>query len=319
MTDQRGRILGVGLKKYGGPEVLETVLLGPEPLGPQDVRIAVKAAAVNPTDAVLRVGTRAVADTPVGEADVPGMDAAGVIVEVGDRVTTVALGDRVAAFVLPAGEHGAYRSEVVVPASSVVRAPRDTTHAEAATLLLNALTAKVALDVLDLEAGQTVAVTGAAGAVGGYVVQMAKDAGLIVVADASTSDRALVGELGADELVARGPGFADAVRAVRPDGVDGLVDAANQTVEVLEAVKDGGAVATLRGYAGDGSDRITVEPVQIAPFVQQHDVLDGLRELAEKGVLTLRVANTLPADQAVEAHRRLDEGGLRGRLVLTFE
>ena len=96
------------------------------------------------------------------------------------------------------------------------------------------------------------AVTGAAGAFGGYVVQLAKADGLTVVADASEADEELVRGLGADVVVRRGDDVADRIREHFPEGVDGLADGSVQDALVLPAVKDGGAVATVRGYRGDG-------------------------------------------------------------------
>jgi NADPH:quinone reductase-like Zn-dependent oxidoreductase len=89
------------------------------------------------------------------------------------------------AIVIPDGQHGAYAQQVAVPARSAVRTPVGASDAEAATLPMNGLTARLALDLLSLRPGQTVAVTGAAGAVGGYAVQLAKAGGLRVIADAS--------------------------------------------------------------------------------------------------------------------------------------
>src|SRR5215218_10389452 len=131
---------------------------------------------------------------------------------------------------------GAYAEYVVVDADQVVAAPVGSSHAEAATLPMNGLTARRALDVLDLAPGQTVAVTGAAGAVGGYVVQLAKADGLRVIADAAPADEQLVTELGADELVARGPGVGERIRWLHPEAVAAVVDAALQGDEVLPAL-----------------------------------------------------------------------------------
>src|SRR5207247_3536330 len=103
--------------------------------------------------------------------------------------------------VVPRGGHGAYREQIVLNARAVVPAPAGTTHVEACTLPMNGLTALQSLDLLDLSPGQTLAVTGAAGAYGGYVVQLAKAEGLTVIADASAADHALVAALGADIVV----------------------------------------------------------------------------------------------------------------------
>jgi NADPH:quinone reductase-like Zn-dependent oxidoreductase len=183
---------------------------------------------------------------------------------------------------------------------------------------MNGLTARLALDRMALRPGQVLAVTGAAGAFGGYVVQLATSDGLTVVADASAADEELVRELGADVVVRRGDDVAAQIRERFPDGVDGLADGSVQDAAVLPAVKDGGAVATVRGYRGDGQRELRVFPVRVREYAEEAEALDRLREQVEKGELTLRVAQTFPAADAAEAHRRLEAGGVRGRLVLTF-
>lgn len=309
----------IGVREYGGPDVLQVVDLPPEPLGEGEVRISVKATAVSPTDTLLRAGARSTTGHPDEGVDVPGMDVAGVVAEMGPGVDTgVAVGDHVMGIVLPLRTHGAYREDIVLPARSVVKAPAGSTDAEASTLPMNGLTAVHALDVLDLEPGQVLAVTGAAGAFGGYVVQLAKVVGLTVAADASEPDEDLVRGLGADVVVRRGPDVAERFREHFPDGVDGLADGALLNEAALPAVRDGGAVATVRGYAGDGQRGLRVTPVAVARYSQEWEKLDRLRQLVEEGRVTLRVADTYPAERAADAHRRFEAGGVRGRLVLLF-
>jgi NADPH:quinone reductase-like Zn-dependent oxidoreductase len=247
------------------------------------------------------------------------MDAAGEVVDVGADVDTgIAVGDRVMAIVLPSGPHGAYRSDLVVPARSVTRVPAGASDVEAATLPMNGLTARFALDSLHLQPGQVLAVTGAAGAFGGYVIQLAKADGITVVADAADKDRDLVKQLGADVVLPRGDGFVEAIRERYLDGVDGLADGALLNETALPAVKDGGRMATVRGWDGGDQDRVTVVPVMVFEHALEWEALDRLREQVEDGVLTLRVADVLPATQAAEAHKQLEAGGVRGRLVLQF-
>jgi NADPH:quinone reductase-like Zn-dependent oxidoreductase len=181
---------------------------------------------------------------------------------------------------------------------------------------MNGLTARLALEVLGLEPGQTLAVTGAAGALGGYAIQLAKADGLRVVADASPDDEKLVNDLGADIVVARGPDFAQSVRDVVPEGVDGLIDGAVLDQVAAYPVRDGGRVATVRGFKGEEVRGITFHPVWVRDYAKEQIELDRLRQQVEDGQVTLRVAGTLPAEQAAEAHRRLEAGGIRGRLVL---
>jgi NADPH:quinone reductase len=213
---------------------------------------------------------------------------------------------------------GAYADELVVSAESVVRVPAGTDFTAAATLPMNGLTARTALDLLDLPADATVAVTGAAGAVGGYAVQLAKADGLHVIADAAKADEELMHRLGADKIVRRGEGFADRIRALVPNGVDGLVDAAVLDEAVVPAIRDHGALAVLRGWDGQPGRGITVGKVFVREQVTNTAALDRLRQQVEDGALTLRVARVFPADQAAEAHHLLQAGGLRGRIVLDF-
>jgi NADPH:quinone reductase len=311
----------IGLTEWGGPEVLHAMEL-PEPeAGPGQLKIRVRAAAVNPADTLLRSGGMAAQLADVPPPFVPGMDAAGVLEQVGAGVVTdLRPGDRVVAVVSPRGSHGAYAEHVVVPAESVVRAPAGATDAEAATLPMNGLTALQAMDTLALRPGQTLAVTGAAGAVGGNAVQLAKAEGLRVVADASAADEPLVRDLGADIVVRRGNDFADRVREVLPEGTDAVVDSALLNQLVLPAVRDGGQIVTLRGFRGprERVRDITFHPIDVADYARAHARFDHLRQMAEDGLITLRVAGTFPEAQAAQAHRALEAGGARGRLVLEF-
>src|SRR5215217_3197884 len=305
----------VAVTEFGGPEVLHVVDVPAEPLGPGQVRLRVQAAAVNPTDTHARSGAYAGRDPVKTPPWVPGMDVAGVVAEVGDGVDHLEVGDPAMGIVVP---FGPYREDKVLPGDSVVRAPKGVDAVAASTLPMNGLTARLALDLMGLARGQVLAVTGAAGAFGGYVVQLAKADGLTVVADASEADEELVRGLGADVVVRRGDDVAERIRAHFPDGVDGLADGAVQDALVLPAVKDGGAVATVRGYCGDGQRGLRVFPTLVRRVAEDRAALDRLRRQAEDGVLTLRVARTLPAEEAAEAHRMLELGGIRGRLVLTF-
>jgi NADPH2:quinone reductase len=313
----------VAVTEFGGPEALHVVEVPEVHAGPGEVRVAVRAATVNPTDVGVRSGLYArLAGTPPQWPAVPGMDVAGVVDEVGPGTDgRLAVGDRVMAIVLPSGSHGAYREQVALPAASVVAAPSGVDDATASTLPMNGLTARLALDEMALRPGAVVAVTGAAGSFGGYLVELAKAEGLTVVADASDADVELVRSLGADVVLPRGEGFAAAVRERYPDGVDGLADGALLGALALPAVRDGGVVITVRGYRGDDAEQelargLRVVPVFVRDYALNTAALERLREQAEAGEVTLRVADVVPAADATEAHRRMEAGGVRGRLVL---
>jgi len=312
----------VGLTRFGGPEVLEIIEL-PEPhAGPGEVRVRVHAAAVNPSDLAVRASgyNGRMAGLPLPH--IPGWDAAGVIDEIGPGTDgRFALGDRVVALAYSSSPtKGAYQQQLIVPAASVVHAPGKLDFPAASALLMNALTARLGLDGMKLAPGQTLGVTGSAGALGGFVIQLAKADGLRVIADVSDrpSDRELVKQLGADELIARGPGFNERVRALVPDGVDGLFDTALLNGATVPAIANGGGLVTVRAWNEPVERGIRVFPVFVATALTDTAKLERLRDQADAGVLTPRVAKVLPASQAADAHRTLEKGGLRGRLVLDF-
>jgi len=311
----------VTFSRFGGPEVLEVSNL-PEPKpGPGEVRLRVAAATVNPTDISFRSGRhtadelRALGALP---PYVPGMELAGVVDAVGEG-SRWPLGERVMAIVNPRRAGGGAQAElVVVPDASVARVPEGQSLEAAATLPMNGLTVRLALDWLALRPGQTLGVTGAAGAVGGYAVELGRAEGLRVLAVAAPKDEAVVRRFGAAIVVPRGDAAVRGLRDAAGGGVDGLIDAAVLDGAVLPAIRDGGKLATVRGFSGPSERGIAIEPVRVGSYVLNHEALERLGRLVAAGKLTLRVAETFPPERVAEAQRRLAAGGTRGRLVLSF-
>jgi NADPH2:quinone reductase len=310
----------IGLTEFGGPEVLKIVDLPDPHPGQREVRIRVHAVAVNPTDLTFRAGGRAaqLADRP--PPYVPGMDVAGIIDELGHPTEgRLSIGAAVIAYVLPFGPHGGtYAERVVVDEASVVPAPRGATLPEASTLLLNATTARLSLDALALPTRATVAVIGSAGAVGGYAIQLAKADGLTVLAVAAPSDEKLVRGLGADLIVDPDGDIGVQIRDQLRGGAPGVIDGAALDALALPAVADGGGLVTLKGWNGPSERDIVIHPISSFSSATDTALFDRLRSQVEEGILSLRVAEVLPAREAGEAHRRLAAGGVRGRLVLDF-
>ncbi|MEU8800756.1 NADP-dependent oxidoreductase [Spirillospora sp. NPDC048819] len=321
------------VKAPGGPEALEEADVPVPVPGPGQVRIRVAAAAVNPVDAAVRSGALAGAGLmpAFGTPPTPGspiaagpraavgigMDVAGTVDETGPGVAHLTAGDEVIGLqdrldVPLAG----YAEAIVLDAGAVARAPRSVSPGEAATLPLNGLTALQALDLLGLPPGGTLLVTGAAGAVGGYAVELAALRGLRIVGSASAADEALVRRLGAEMFVPRDVHLADAVRALVPGGVDGAVDAALLSAAALDAVRSGGTFAAVNGGP---AVPVPLRGISVRNEWIRADAgqLGHLADLVDEGRLTLRVAGALPLAEAAKAHVRLEAGGLRGRLVLT--
>jgi len=307
----------VVITKPGDLDVLEVVDRPARKPVAGEVRIAVKAAAVNPTDIGLR--QRGGGDLPAPW--IPGMDAAGIVESAGPDVDRLSVGDEVMAAVSPRRpEGGAQQELLIVPAASVVPIPDGATLTEAATLPMNGLTARLGLELLGLNVGDTLAVTGGAGQLASYVIPLAKEQGLRVIADAKPEDEELVRSFGADVVVPRGQEFTDAVLEAAPDGVDGLYDTALLRRAAFPAIRDGGQIVVVRGWDGDEvEDRgIHVHPVMVATVLERTDWLEELRRLASEGRLKLRVAKAFPPEEAADAERLMDAGGLRGRAVIVF-
>lgn len=312
----------VTFSRLGGPEVLEVSQL-PEPQpGPGELRIRVAAATVNPTDISFRSGRQLsvaqLAEMGVQPPYIPGMELAGVVDAVGEG-TSWRAGDRVMAIVNPRRPGGGAQAErVVVPAASVARVPDGTSLEAAATLPMNGLTVRLALDQLALKPGQTLGVTGAAGAVGAYAVELGVNEGLRVIAMARPQDEALVKQLGAATFIPGGDMAILRMYEAAAGGVDGLIDAAVLDAAALPAIRDNGKLATVRGFAGPSERGITIEPVRVTSYVHNGEALDGLGRLVAEGKLTLRVAETFPPERAADAQRKMAGGGTRGRLVIVF-
>jgi NADPH:quinone reductase len=272
---------------------------------------------VNPVDAATRQGLMNVARPGViRDRDHVGIgwDVAGTVDAAGPGVTPFAAGDRVIGlrdrFDQALGTHA---EQVVLDAADVAPAPEGVDSAAASTLPLNGLTAVQALDLLGLAAGQTILVTGAAGGLGGFGVELAAMRGLRVIAAAGDDDEKLVRELGAAEFVPRSADLAVAVRDLVPGGVDAAFDAAVLGYPALDAVRAGGLFAAFIGPGPVPLRGIRVVPVSIHA---DGAALTALSALAAAGKLALRVASTYPLADAAAAHERLQAGGIRGRLVL---
>ncbi|MDM7830111.1 alcohol dehydrogenase catalytic domain-containing protein [Cellulomonas edaphi] len=289
-----------------GPDAVVDVVDVPvvEP-GPRQVRVRVEAAPVTATDVSALRGR-----LPLRPADryVLGWSLAGVVDAVGADVNDLEPGDPVLAmsdwFETLTGTQA---SSVVLPRTSVGRRPAALGPAEASVVALNALSAARALDLLDLPVGATLAVTGAAGSVGGFAIELARHRGLDVLAVAREADRAFVERTGAT-LAVRGTAL-DALQA------DGLLDSAVLGAPALAAVRDGGAFVAVTRPATPAPERgIRVTTLAV---VSDAAATEALAVLAADGTITPRVAATYPLRDASAAYAEVEGGtGRRGGVVL---
>jgi NADPH:quinone reductase-like Zn-dependent oxidoreductase len=294
----------VSFSQFGGPEVLQIVdLPDPQP-GPGEVRIAVRAAGVNPSDWKKRQGLM--------DAELPqtlGYEAAGVVDELGAGVTDVTVGDRVFGF----SAEGAAQAELAV-LSYYAPIPPSLDFPGAAALPAAVETATRALDQLGVGRGSTVLINGASGSVGSAAVQLAVARGARVIGTASPAHHDYLRSLGA-QPVAYGEGLAGRVRALAPGGVDLALDAAGSGVlpELIELAGDPEHVVTIADFGGAQQYGVRFSSGDSGRALH---ALAGLGALIESGRFSPPVTQTFPLAQVAEAHRVSEEGHARGKLVL---
>lgn len=308
------------IPKFGGPEVLRVGAIDVRAAEATEVRIAVRAAAVNPTDIATRSGLVAAAYAEFAPPFIAGMDAAGTIESVGTDITRFAPGDQVMAIVMPRRpEGGAHSALVVVPEAAVVPAPEGLSIEQAAMLPMNGLTALEALDCLGLTPGSTLGITGGAGFLAAFVIVLAKRAGLTVIADSRPEDRAIVLGRGADVVVDRGPDVAQRFSQAIPGGLDAVLDTAVLGHELFDCIRDGGRFGTVRTFTDTAPRGISVRPVWVRERLLDTAGLLHLSKLASEGAFPfLDISARFTPEQAPDAHQMVEAGGLRGRPLIIF-
>ena len=304
--------------RFGGPEVLEYREIAHATPGRGEVLVEVRAVGVNPIEWKIRSGRRA--SGPMSGPRRLGTDAAGIVVAVGEGVGSWAIGDEV----IVSGATGAYATEIVVAASKLTRKPSALGWEEAAAIPIPVGTAHQVITSLGVGEGDTFLLHGGSGAVGQAAIQLARRLGATVVATASEPNHDRLRELGAIP-VAYGPGLADRVRAVAPQGIDVALDGAgtDEAIEVSkELVADHHRVATIvqgaraaelgiRAWSGGSPVRLTTEEAAL-----RMDAVALAAALAADGVFELEIARRYPLAEAAEAHRQSETGHVRGKIVL---
>ncbi|MFT7870073.1 MULTISPECIES: NADP-dependent oxidoreductase [Amycolatopsis] len=300
--------------EFGGPEVL-TVVAAPEPRPlPTEVLVRVEAIGLNPLEPRLRAGEFPLLGPP---PFVLGWDISGVVEE--SLTWRFRPGDEVFGMPLFPRAASAYAEFVAAPGLHLARKPASLSHVEAAALPVAGLTAWQGLvDVGGVREGDRVLVHGGGGGVGHVAIQLAKALGAHVITTAAGGKREFVAGLGADEVVDYTVAdFAEVVRDVDLvlDTLGGEV--ASRSLEVLRtgghfvtavAEEDQALIAKFEA-AGRRFSGIAVEPDPVA--------LRGLADLVEQGRLRVSVQETFPFERIADAHRLIERGHLRGKVVLT--
>jgi NADPH2:quinone reductase len=296
---------------FGAPEVLR-LAERPDPApAPGEVVVRIRAANVNPTDLGVRSGQARARMPDLQPPFVPGWDLAGEVTAVGSEAKGFGPGDRVVGMIpfgRIGGRVGAYAQAAAVDPGWLAPLRTNLDDATAATLPLNALTARQALDMIAAPPGATLLVTGASGAVGGFATQLAARAGLRVLAQASHDDEAWVASLGAAEVIARDTDLA----TIGP--VDAVLDAVPLGPASTAMLRGGGiAVFTRPSRPAEPPRDLRFETVLVQSNAEQ---LRALTADLEEGRLRTRIAEVLPLAQAARAHELNETGGLRGKVLL---
>ena len=336
MTDM---MKAVQLHAFGGPENLQYGDTLRPLVGSDEVLVKVHAASLNPPDWYLRDGFRALPPEWRPNSTFPlilGTDVSGVVAAVGENVSEFIIGDEVYSMVrFPHGVmegSGAYADYVSVPSSELAMKPHRIGHVEAAGAPMSLLTAWQFLVELGHDApnpfqsfrhtpvpleGRTVLVNGAGGGVGHLAVQIAKWKGARVIAVASSRNRELLRDLGADEFI----DYTKTAAETEVKNVDLVLDAVGGTnmERFLSCIKQGGSLFLVNplGFAGQDDavrKNITVSTTQVRSNGAQ---LAESARLLEKGIIRVVIDSTYPLAMASAAHQRAAMGSIQGKIVLT--
>jgi enoyl reductase len=300
----------VVFEEYGGPEVLHLSDVDPGEPGPGQVRVRVRAAGVQPADSLFRRGVMR-QFLPARFPQRLGNEFAGVVDAVGPDVSAPAVGTAVIGWAAQV----CYAEHVLVPATDLVSKPDSLPWTHAGVLSASGQTAVTTLELLAVTAGDTVLIHAAAGGVGSFAVQLARRSGATVVGTASPRNHEYLRGLGAIP-VAYGEGLTDRVRAVVP-----RVDAALDGSGTLEALQSSVDLVADRSRIGTIAFSPAAAHLGVARLSTQRSAarLARLAALSAAGELTVEIQQAYPLAEAAQAHRDLDTGHVRGKLVLTTE
>lgn len=293
--------------EFGGPESQE-LIDRPVPVpGPGELGIRVRAAGVNPADWKVRTGgfgTSRPLPLPLG------FDASGVVTRVGAGVEDFAVGDEVLGTVEMG--RGAFAEDTLMRADATVAKPEGLSFIDAAALPTAGTTAYDGVHQLDLQAGQTLLILGIGGGVGVIAAQIAKVHGVKVIGTAGESKHDLVESLGATP-VTYGPGVADRLREVAPDGVDAIFDLIGGQAlhDVAELAKDPAKIVTT----ADSTTAIELGGVRVERD-RTKEALAKLVSVVAAGLVDPHVAQVFPLDKAGEALASVESGHARGKVVI---
>lgn len=291
--------------EYGGPDVLHMVEIEPPRAGSGQVRIVVHAAGVNPSDWKRREGQYREFEKVHFPAGL-GVEGAGVVDEVGEGVTDVAIGDAVFGF----GENLMAEQAIL---TYWAKKPANISFEVAAALPVVSDTATRALDQVGVEPGQTLLVNGAAGGVGTAIVQLARLRGISVIGTASAAKHEYLRNLGAIPTT-YGPGLEERARALTPSGIDAAIDVAGSGI-IRELIRIVGDPAHVLSVADFSAEQLGAK-FSHGPPIDPPGLFATMSELCSAGAFTMRIDQIFPLDQAIEAQKVSQVGHATGKLIV---
>ncbi|WP_169089140.1 NADP-dependent oxidoreductase [Paenibacillus sp. PL91] len=297
---------------FGGPEVMRVMEVPDPQAGPGQVRVRVKTAGVQHYDCAVRGGWTPAYGIAVNFPQIPGNEFAGIVDQVGERVTGFSKGSEVLGFAIL----NCYAEYVVVSADQIVSKPQTMSWEEAGGLTGNGQGAYIALKAIGVEPGETVLINGAAGSLGAFAVQLAKEWGAkTIIGTASESNHDYIRSLGAIPVTYE-EGLAGRLRELAPDGIDAAFDTAGGEGlrAAVELVRDKNRICTFFAY-----DLIEELGLRIVIGERSATRLAELVDLHTKGKLLIHIRQAFPLDRADDAHRAIESRHGRGKIVLMID
>ncbi|MGF1753549.1 NADP-dependent oxidoreductase [Vibrio makurazakiensis] len=326
------------IKNWGSSSEFEIADLSVPAIGPTDVLVKVAYSGLNPADWKIRAGHL---KAHMAEKSFPlaiGLDAAGTVVEVGESVTGISIGDRVASGsnLFEQGKHGSYAQYLSVAQSHVTKLPESVDFKTAASLPIAALTAWQALfsqdkGQLTSAEGKKVLINGASGGVGSFAVQLAKWQGAEVATTCSGRNIDYVTQLGSDLAIDyQTQNISRSILEWAPEGLDLIIDvvSGNSIDDPISLLKPGGKLVSIATITEDGDINASIQDAQergrekIFAYLNDESFsqdLERVLELVEQQVIVPPQIQSIPMSDVAAAHERLESGSARGKLVLEVE
>jgi len=308
----------IAVNDWGGRDALELLDVEPPPVAPDGVLVRVRAASLNPVDCKVREGKLAGA-FPYHFPVILGWDAAGVVEQVGPAVTWFKPGDAVYGYCRRHElEYGTYAEFTTVPEGFLAHMPEDISFQEAAALPLASLTAHQSLDRLGLRGGENLFVTGGAGGVGHIAIQLAIARGARVIASGSPASFEFIRSLGAHPVDYHDPAHPERIKELTRDGgADAAFDliGGEEQEQAFAALRQGGRLVSI---AAPPEKREHCETGYVFVRPSGYDLGEHITPLVHEGALRPHISATFPLEQAAAAHELLEDGHVRGKIVLTI-